>query len=81
MKTLTIRGVPDEVHADLRDRARKNRRSLNQQVIAELSESVVQADQQSRIERLLAGAESVQRGVRRPLGRDEISAAINEGRR
>ena len=38
MKTLTIRGVPNEVHARLKARAKANRRSLNQEVIAELSE-------------------------------------------
>lgn len=37
MKTLTIRGVPDELRASLKARAKKNRRSLNQEVIAEFS--------------------------------------------
>lgn len=36
MKNLTIRGIPDELHAQLKERASANRRSLNQQVIAEL---------------------------------------------
>ena len=37
MATLTIRNLPDELHAILKERARQNRRSLNQEVIAELS--------------------------------------------
>ncbi|MCX7618935.1 Arc family DNA-binding protein [Tepidiforma sp.] len=34
MATLTIRNVPDELYAALKERARRNRRSLNQEVLA-----------------------------------------------
>ena len=37
MKTMTIRGVPDSIHRALVERARRNRRSLNKQVIADLA--------------------------------------------
>ena len=34
MATLTIRNLPEDLHAALKERARKNRRSLNQEVIS-----------------------------------------------
>jgi plasmid stability protein len=34
MATLTIRNVPDDLYAALKERARRNRRSLNQEVLA-----------------------------------------------
>ena len=34
MPTLTIRNLPEDLHAALKERARKNRRSLNQEVIS-----------------------------------------------
>lgn len=36
MAALTIRNLPDELHARLKEQAKRNRRSLNQEVIAEL---------------------------------------------
>ena len=38
MAILTIRDVPDELHQRLKEQAKLNRRSLNQEVIAELIE-------------------------------------------
>jgi len=80
MKTLTIRGLPDEVHALLKSRAQKNRRSLNQEVISELSRVEEAQGKYERVTRLKAGAERVRQGVKGPLSREEISAGIREGR-
>jgi plasmid stability protein len=38
MATITIRDLPEHLHLILKQRARRNRRSLNQEVIAELAE-------------------------------------------
>lgn len=37
MATLTLRNVPDELYAALKESAKRNRRSLNQEAIAELA--------------------------------------------
>jgi len=37
MATLTLRNVPDDLYAALKESAKRNRRSLNQEVIAELT--------------------------------------------
>ena len=78
---LTIRGLPDEVHARLKERAKRNRRSLNQEVIAELAEIGKKAECNERIERLIADAERIRQGVKQPLSPSEIDLAIKEGRR
>ena len=36
MKSITIKGIPDELHKRLKAEAKRNRRSLNQEVIARL---------------------------------------------
>lgn len=36
MATLTIRGVPEDLHEDLKDRAERNRRSLNSEILVVL---------------------------------------------
>ncbi|MEN8376828.1 MAG: nucleotidyltransferase domain-containing protein [Gemmatimonadota bacterium] len=41
MTTLTIRGVPEELHEQLRDRAAGNRRSLNSEVLVILERALL----------------------------------------
>ena len=53
MKVITIRGVPDHVHRALTELASRNRRSLQQQVLA-LLEGACRLDTPSPVER--AGA-------------------------
>ena len=79
MKTLTIRGLPDEVHLELKERAKKNRRSLNQEVIAELSNRVAEAEY--RVKKILNAAETFRAGLKRPLSGDEIRNAIDEDKK
>ena len=88
MATLTIRNVPDELHAALKERARRNRRSLNQEVIAELSGEAAVEDEAARIaaarERVRAAMEKIdaaRAGMTRFMSSEEIDAAIREGRR
>lgn len=86
MKTMTIRGISDDLHAALLERARRHRRSLTQQVIADLTALTGRSP----------GGESGL-GVRSPVGStspaepmspvfeaaltaEEIEAAIREGR-
>ena len=88
MPTLTIRNVPDDLHARLKERARRNRRSLNQEVIAELS--AVGTEGETEEERIMKARERMRRagreidrlreGMTRFLTAEEIREAIEEGR-
>ncbi len=40
MATITLKGIPDGLHAQLKQRARRNRRSLNSEVLDSLERSL-----------------------------------------
>jgi len=86
MATLTIRNLPDEVHARLREQARRNRRSLNQEVIAELarissqSESNQLAIARERMRQAVTETERIRAGMKRFMTAEQIDASIEEGR-
>lgn len=80
---MTLRNVPDELHAMLVARARANRRSLNQQVIAELGgEGAVETERgrMARVEREIQRAAELRSRMRGFMTVDEIDAAKREGR-
>lgn len=55
MATLTIRDVPDELHARLKERAERNRRSLNAEALLLLDQAVLLYPEESELrERFLA---------------------------
>lgn len=84
MATLTIRNVPDELHRWLREQAKRNRRSLNQEVIAELAMRVGLADEEAkkeRVRKMTALAEDLRRELGAPLSAEQIRAGIEQGRR
>lgn len=80
MATLTIRNVPEALHDTLKERARKNRRSVNQEVIAELMEKHGTAADE-RTKRMLALARELREEGQISLSAQEIREAIDEGRR
>ena len=87
MKTLTIRGLPDDVHERLKERAKRNRRSLNQEVIAELARSEEDAEKErkalgrERVRRANEKIEAMRATMTDFMTTEEIRAAIDEGRR
>lgn len=88
MATLTIRNLPEDLHALLKERARKNRRSLNQEVIAELSAAPESMDDTARVaasrermRRVTAEIDGVRNRMTGFMSGEEIDAAIEEGRR
>lgn len=80
MKTLTIRGLPDEVHARLKKQAQENRRSLNQEVIAELVSGERNNERGAFVRSMLEEADAVYGAVSKPMTTDEIRKAIDDGR-
>jgi antitoxin FitA len=84
MATLTIRNLPDDLHALLKERARRNRRSLNQEVIRELSNATSRGGADARRERweqANALVAEMRTNMTRFMTAEEIDAAIKEGRR
>ncbi len=79
MKSLHIKGVPEDIYRELKARAKANRRSLNGEVIA-LLERVVQSRPRTPGE-LLARVDAIRERVRGPyLTDEEINAAKRHGR-
>jgi len=85
MATLTIRNLPEDLHVQLKERALRNRRSLNQEVIAELVERAESRDNPEartlRAEEMIARVAQLRKGMRGFMTAEEIDLARQEGRR
>ena len=82
MKTMTIRDLPEEVHARLKERARRNRRSLNQQVIADLSQigfGESPEERAARVEREIRESDVLRARTKGFLTSEEIDVAKRQG--
>lgn len=79
MSDVLIRGVPEPLHGELRDAARRNRRSLNAEILARLEASVGvrRVDVEGLLNRV---AERRTRGQLPPLVDATIRALKEEGR-
>jgi plasmid stability protein len=80
MKTMTIRGLPEEVHEGLKESARANRRSLNQEVVESLVQIAGRTERTRHVEALLAAADEIYSKIETPLTPQEIRDGIDEGR-
>jgi plasmid stability protein len=81
MASVNLKNIPDHLHIQLRERARRNHRSLQKELLAILEESV-QADArhlhtQANLERWRKQREA----MAVELTPEDIVAAINAGRR
>ena len=73
-RTLTLRDVPEPVVRALRDRARRNNRSMQKEILSILQDTAL--DRASLARQL--SALRIRLGAKMPL--DEIHGAIAEGR-
>lgn len=88
MRTLTLRGVPEDVYRALKERAKRNRRSLNEEVIAvlagaERTELYRESDERpnkQRVEVMVKLVEKWRDRLPATMTAKEIDAAIEEGR-
>ena len=86
MAILTIRNLPDEMHAVLKERAKRNRRSLNKEVIAELAGTVDMATEgneerkRKRAGEMIGMVNDLRSRMTRFMTAEEIDAAKREGR-
>jgi len=82
MATLTIRNFPDEVHERLKQQAKRNRRSLNQEVIAELLERQDRGgvERERFVSQMIAESQAVYGAVKKPMTTEEIRKSMDDGR-
>lgn len=77
MATITLRNVPEALYQRLKADAARNRRSLNQEVIAQLERAVFKNDLLARIDAVRDGARA--RGTALTLA--EMDSFIKDGQR
>ncbi|MCY4616388.1 MAG: Arc family DNA-binding protein [Chloroflexi bacterium] len=79
MPNITLRGIPDDIHTELKAAAKRNHRSLNGEILARLTRSVrpLPADRAELLQRI-----EREREARGPIGLDNetIKALKNAGR-
>ena len=82
MATLTIRNLPDDVHGRLKEQAKRNRRSLNQEVIALLEgrQGHEDVERERFVSGMIAEAEAVYGAVKKPMTTEEVRKSIEVGR-
>lgn len=89
MATLTIRNVPEDLHRALKKRAKQNRRSLNQEAIAELTAfselttdpKIAEIEARDRMARAGEQIDALRKSMPRFLTAEEIDKAKAYGRR
>ena len=80
MATLTIKNVPADLHERLKQRARQNRRSLNNEIIALLEQAFLRPDPENT-EMLIHEIDQFNTQLGRTLDANVIARAKREGRR
>jgi len=72
MATITVRNIPDEVIAMIKNRARRNKRSMEQEIRTILSEVVLDR------ERATKRIESLCQQQKRPISKEEVDAWLRK---
>ena len=83
MATLTIRNLPEELHLLLKERAKRNRRSINQEVIAELNLAITHEtpeERSARVEREILEIDALRALAKGFLPAEQIDEAKQDGR-
>jgi plasmid stability protein len=81
MATLTLKNFPDDLYAQLKDRAAQNRRSLNREAILCLEEALVGQPRENAARTLAALRRARARLHRIHLTDRDLAAARNSGRK
>ena len=74
MATITVRNIPEEVIAMIKNRARRNKRSMEQEVRTILSEVVLDR------ERAMKRIESLWKQQKRPISKQEVDTWLRKAR-
>jgi plasmid stability protein len=79
MPTITVRDVPDHVHQQLKRRAEENRRSLNQEVLRMLENTVAEPMESDRRAARQARKREQERTPSWSIESDELKRTMREG--
>jgi hypothetical protein len=79
MQTITVKNIPPDVHKSLKDMAKLNHRSLNNEVIFCLEKYTKMSKIDAAV--LINKARSVRSKIRHKFSDAEIQSAKNEGRK
>ncbi|MDT7856325.1 hypothetical protein RQM47_06710 [Rubrivirga sp. S365] len=82
MATLTLQNVPDDLHRRLKERAERNRRSIDREAVRLLEEAVraPQPEKDEAWEQATALRERLAARGFKPLTAEEVQEAIEQGR-
>jgi hypothetical protein len=80
MPAITLKALPDRLHRQLKARAVRHKRSLNQEVLAVLEESVAPA-RRLDVDALLAESRRFRAGLKFTATAEEIDRFKRAGRR
>ena len=72
MATITVRNIPEEVITLIKNRARRNKRSMEQEIRTILSEVVLDR------ERATKRIESLWQQQKRPISKEEVDAWLRQ---
>ena len=72
MATITVRNIPEEVITMIKNRARRNKRSMEQEIRTILSEVVLDR------ERAMKRIESLRQQQKRPISKEEVDAWLRK---
>ena len=78
MPSITIRNIPEDIYQQLKDRAKINRRSINNEVIHLMERSM--ESNQVNTEEILYKAKNYRKKLKGSLTESDIEDAINNGR-
>ena len=78
MTTITLKRIPAGLHRALKQRAARNRRSLNSEVLATLESKV--GERTRNVDALLEEARKIRARMKFVTTQEEIDAAKREGR-
>lgn len=76
--TITIRDIPDDVYAKIKEQARLHHRSINSEVIVCL-QKLVQSNRRDS-DQIITRAKMLKKKSKGTLSMDEIQQAIHQGR-
>ena len=81
MTTITVKNIPDDVYARLKDQAKANYRSVNSEVIVLMERATIAYRTDADVERILASARMTRELTSGfVLTEEDLEYAINEGR-
>ena len=78
MPNLTIKGLPDELHARLKERAERHRRSMNSEVLMILERALT--NRRPDAEEMIRRAEALNERIGKTFDTDLIEEGKREGR-